>query len=74
MTQANYNAMSDKQLKYYFLQHREDREAMQAYFSRIESRPHRIVATLDDPDFDAKVRASIQRQIREADHQSGTEG
>jgi hypothetical protein len=74
MNQVNYAAMSDKELRRYFLQNREDREAMQAYFSRVESRPHRIVATLDDPDFDAKVQASIQRQIREADHQSGTEG
>jgi hypothetical protein len=33
MSQVNYAAMSDKKLKQYFLQHREDKAALQAYLA-----------------------------------------
>jgi predicted metal-dependent RNase len=73
MTQVNYAAMSDKELKRYFLQHREDRVAMQVYFSRLEARPHRVVTTIGDPDFSVKIEAAVQRQIRESDHSGEAE-
>jgi predicted metal-dependent RNase len=73
MTQVNYAAMSDKELRKYFLQHREDRIAMQAYFSRLEARPHRVVTTVGDPDFSVKIEAAVQRQIREANHNGEAE-
>jgi hypothetical protein len=63
MKKVDYAAMSDQELKQYFLQNREDKMAMQAYFSRVEARPHRLVTTLDDPDFSDKIKASIERQL-----------
>ena len=63
MKKVDYAAMSDQELKQYFLQHREDKMAMQAYFSRVEARPLRLVTTMDDPDFSAKIEASIERQL-----------
>lgn len=39
MSQTNYNAMSDAQLKQYFLKYRGDQAAFQAYLDRINQRP-----------------------------------
>lgn len=66
MSQVNYAAMSDKELKQYFLQHREDKIALQAYLDRLNARPREIITTVDDPDFDAKIQAAILRQIQAA--------
>jgi hypothetical protein len=66
MSQINYDAMSDAQLKQYFLKHRGDRSALQAYLDRINQRPLRIIASPNDPDFDEKVRAAILEQLETA--------
>jgi predicted metal-dependent RNase len=68
MTQLNYSTMSDKELRAYFLQHREDKEAMQAYFKRVEARPHEVVTAVGDPDFDTKIEAAVRRQIQAANN------
>lgn len=60
MSQIDCDAMSDAALKQYFLKHRGDRAAFQAYLDRISQRPHRIIASPDDPDFDKKVQAAIR--------------
>jgi hypothetical protein len=39
MSQINYALMSDQELKQYFLEHRDDVEAFQAYMDRRQSRP-----------------------------------
>lgn len=67
MSQINYTAMSDQQLRQYFLRHREDPMALQAYLDRLSKRPRNIITTLDDPDFDAKVQAAIRQQIQAGD-------
>lgn len=66
MSQANYDAMSNAQLKQYFLSHRGDRAALQAYLDRINQRPLRIIARPDDPDFDEKVQAAIRQKLENA--------
>lgn len=66
MSQTNYSAMSDAELKQYFLNHREHRDALQAYLDRINQRPRRIIASPNDPDFDEKVRLAIQRKLEAA--------
>lgn len=66
MNQINYGAMSDKELKQYFLQHREDKVAFQTYLERLNTRPRKIITTVDDPDFDAKIQAAILRQMQAA--------
>lgn len=63
MNQVNYDAMSDAELKQYFLQHRED-TALQAYLNRLNERPRMIIATPDDPDFDTKIQAAIRQQLQ----------
>lgn len=64
MTQINYDAMSDQELKRYFLENREDKLALQAYLDRLSKRERKIIATADDPDFEAKIKAAIQEKMQ----------
>ncbi|MBW4551276.1 MAG: hypothetical protein KME35_09235 [Aphanocapsa sp. GSE-SYN-MK-11-07L] len=66
MSEADYNAMSDAELKQYFLKHRRDQTAFQIYLDRINQRPLRIIARAGDPDFDAKVQAAIRQKLEAA--------
>jgi hypothetical protein len=63
MSRVNYDVMSDAELKQYFLKHRGDRAAFQAYLDRINQRPRRIIASFNDPDFDEKVQAAIRQKL-----------
>lgn len=64
MSQVNYAAMSNQELKQYFLQHREDKAALQAYLDRLNARPHQIITTVDDPNFDIKIQAAILQKMQ----------
>lgn len=77
MSQVDYMAMSYQELRRYFLKHREDQSAFQAYLARRQersaegssaslSRP--VVTRVDDPDFDDKIQTAIRQQL--AEHQS----
>jgi hypothetical protein len=70
MSQNNYDAMSDAELKKYFLRHREEINAFHAYMDRINQRPRRIIASPNDPDFDEKVQAAIRRKLASAKKQT----
>jgi hypothetical protein len=63
METINYSAMSDEELKSYFLQHREDKLALENYLDRVGDRPHQVITTVDDPDFDAKIHAVTKQKI-----------
>ena len=63
MSQINYAAMSNQELKQYFLKHREDEAALQAYLERRREGSLQVITTVDDPDFDAKIQAAIRQQI-----------
>jgi hypothetical protein len=63
MRQIDYSAMSDAELKQYFLKHRGDQAALQAYLDRINQRPLRIIASPSDPDFNEKVQAAIRQKL-----------
>lgn len=63
MSQVNYDAMSDSELKQYFLQHRQDQAAFQAYLDRLNQRPHSIIASPGDRDFDEKIQAAIRQKL-----------
>jgi hypothetical protein len=63
MPQVNYDLMSTPELKQYFLKHRGDESAFQAYLDRINQHPLRIIASPDDPDFDEKVQAAIRQKL-----------
>ncbi len=66
MSQDKYKAMSNDELKQYFLKHRGDQAAFQAYLDRINQRPLRIIASPSDPDFDEKVQAAIRQKLEAA--------
>lgn len=63
MSQVNYDSMSTTELKQYFLKHRGNRAALQAYLDRINQRPLRVIASPEDPDFDEKVQAAIRQKL-----------
>lgn len=63
MGQVNYGAMPDAELKQYFLRHREDKAALQAYLDRLNQRPRTIIASPDDPDFEEKIQVAIRQQL-----------
>lgn len=65
MNQINYTAMSDEELKQYFLQHREDKTALQIYLNRINEHPRQIITNVNDPDFDTKIQAAIRQQLQQ---------
>jgi predicted metal-dependent RNase len=52
------------ELRQYFLQHRQDKMALQAYLDRLNTRPRNVITTLDDPEFDVKVQAAIRQQMQ----------
>ncbi len=68
MSQINYAVMSDQELRQHFLRNREDKLALRAYLDRLRDRPHSIITTVDDPDFDAKIRAAVLRQMQSSEH------
>ncbi len=70
MSKVNFDAMSNEELKQYFLKHRRDQAAFQAYLNRINERPLRIIASPDDPDFDEKVQAAISQKLEAARNNS----
>jgi hypothetical protein len=63
MNPINYNTMSKKELKAYFLKHRGDQLALQAYLERLNQQSLEIIAEYNDPNFEEKVRQSIQKMI-----------
>jgi predicted metal-dependent RNase len=64
MSQVNYAAMSDSELKQYFLQNRQDRDAMEVYLDRVNQRPRQIIASPGDPDFNEKIQAAIRQKLQ----------
>lgn len=63
MNSADYDAMSYDELRRYFLTHRTDKAALQAYLDRRRELSPPIITTIDDPDFDRKIESAILQQI-----------
>lgn len=63
MSQIDYTAMSDQELRRYFLNHREDQAAFVAYLARRRERKRPVITTVNDPDFDAKILTAIRQQL-----------
>lgn len=72
MSHIDYAAMSDRELRQYFLRHREDKAALRAYLNRLGDRPRDVITTVDDPYFEAKIQAAVRQQIRAADDDTET--
>jgi hypothetical protein len=64
MSKVNYDTLSKSELKDYFLKHRGDQNALQAYLDRLNQQKINIIANTDDPDFDEKVQAAIRHKIQ----------
>ena len=60
---VDYDSMSKAELKQYFLKHRGDRAAFQAYLDRLNQRSLRVIANPSDPNFDQKVQAAIREKL-----------
>lgn len=71
MNQINYAAVSDQDLRQYFLRHREDKIALEAYLDRINEHPRQIIANVDEPDFDSKLQAAIEQKMQQARDSKG---
>lgn len=66
MSNVNYAAMSELELKRYILIHRDDREAFYAYMDRRHSRPHKVSIKLDDPAWEDKIISAIRMNLNSA--------
>lgn len=65
MSKVNYDAMSEQELKQYFLAHKDDKAALQAYLDRRNQRPRKVITKIGDPDFDIKLQAAILQQMQD---------
>lgn len=63
MSQVNFDAMSDAELKRYFLSTRPDQAAFQAYLDRFSQCPKSLIASPSDPDFDTKIQTAIRQKL-----------
>lgn len=64
MNQINYATMTDEQLKDYFLKHRNNKAAFQAYLDRLNQNPQQVIADPNDPNFDEKIQAAILNKLQ----------
>lgn len=64
MSEINYATMSDEALREYFLKHRDDESAFQAYLERRRSHPRQIITKVGDPDFDLKIERAIEQKLQ----------
>ena len=64
MSQINYKNMTDAELKLYFLKHRNNKSALQAYLERLNQNPREVIANPDDPDFDEKIQLAILQKLK----------
>ncbi|MEH2281595.1 MAG: hypothetical protein V7K90_09645 [Nostoc sp.] len=63
MNKVNYAGMSDQGLKSYLLTHKDDKEAFYAYMDRRKSRHRDTPIKLNDPAWQEKIIAVIQKQL-----------
>jgi hypothetical protein len=64
MKPVNYAEMTDLELKQYFLSHRQEEDAFQAYLARYRSQPRAAITKVGDPDFDRKIQAAIEQKMQ----------
>ena len=64
MSKINYEIMTDAELKDYFLKHRNNKSALQAYLGRINQNPRESIAHPDDHNFEEKIQTAILKKIQ----------
>jgi len=65
MSKINYQRMSKEELKKYFLEHREDKKALEEYLYRRHQDFQPIITTAEDLSFDDKIQEAIMQQINQ---------
>jgi hypothetical protein len=63
MSQVDFDAMSDAELRQYLLQNRQDQAALEAHLDRLNRQSRPIIASPGDPDFSEKIQAAIRQKI-----------
>jgi len=63
MTNSNYAAMTDTELRHYLLLHRDDQAAFYAYMDRRSQRDRLPGIPSDDPEWDEKVLTLMRSQL-----------
>ncbi|NJM48310.1 MAG: hypothetical protein HC860_20805 [Alkalinema sp. RU_4_3] len=65
MSQTNYLSMSERELRQYWLSHKEDKLALEAYLERRSQRPQGTTTFHpDDADFEERLNSLVQRQLQ----------
>ena len=64
MSRVNYESMTDAELKLYFLKHRNDKSALQAYLERLNQNSREVIASPEDSDFDEKIQLAILNKLK----------
>lgn len=67
MDRINYETMNDTELRNYFLKHRNNKSALQAYLNRINQKQKEVIANPNDSNFDEKIQAAILKQLQNKD-------
>ncbi len=63
MSEINYDQMSDQELRQYFLEHKNEQSALQAYLQRRNQQPRKVITKVCDADFDLKIEQAIKEKI-----------
>ncbi len=66
MSQIDYSKMSDLEVKQYFLAHRDDTEAFQAYMERLNQKPRQVIieaGEIDNLPIDEQIKIVGERLI-----------
>lgn len=67
MSKINYDTMTDAELKDYFLKHRNNKSALQAYLDRLNQNSREVIASPNDPNFDKKIQDAILKKLQNKD-------
>ena len=63
MLEINYDQMSDQQLRKYFLEHKNEQSALQAYLKRRNQPPKQVITKVGDSDFDVKIEKAVKSKL-----------
>ncbi len=66
MSNIDYSVLTDKELKRYFLEHRDDKEAFFAYMDRRHTKPQPVIieaGELDELTFEEQIQV-IEERLR----------
>ena len=63
MSEINYAQMSYKELRKYFLEHKNDQSTLQAYLQRRNQQPKQVITKVGDTDCDLKIEQAVKLKL-----------